>query len=50
MGVVTAERIKLTSTKSPWWCTAAIIALGLGLAAVIGLTSKASVQRPDRER
>ncbi len=43
MGVVTAERIKLTSTKSPWWCTAAIIALGLGLAAVIGLTSKASL-------
>lgn len=40
MGVVAAERIKLTSTKSPWWCTAVIIALGLGLAAVIGYSAK----------
>ncbi|MFC7446273.1 ABC transporter permease [Rhodococcus daqingensis] len=45
MGVVNAERIKLTSTRSPWWCTVAIIALGLGLAAVIGLTSKASLNQ-----
>ncbi|MFD1815212.1 ABC transporter permease, partial [Rhodococcus gannanensis] len=44
MGVVTAERIKLTSTKSPWWCTVAIIVLGLGLAAVIGLTSKLGLE------
>ncbi|MGW0045198.1 ABC transporter permease [Rhodococcus sp. NPDC003348] len=43
MGVVAAERIKLTSTKSPLWCTVAIIALGLGLAAVIGLTAKVSL-------
>lgn len=43
MGVVAAERIKLTSTKSPLWCTIAIIGLGLGLAAVIGLTSKVSL-------
>ncbi|MFF0817365.1 ABC transporter permease [Rhodococcus sp. NPDC003318] len=43
MGVVAAERIKLTSTKSPWWCTVAIIVLGLGLAAVIGLTAKVSL-------
>ncbi|MFD4292149.1 ABC transporter permease [Rhodococcus sp. NPDC058505] len=40
MGVVAAERIKLTSTKSPWWCTAAIVVLGLVLAAVIGVTAK----------
>ncbi|MGW6377591.1 ABC transporter permease [Rhodococcus sp. NPDC055112] len=45
MGVVNAERIKLTSTRSPWWCTVAIIALGLGLAAVIGVTSKASMNQ-----
>lgn len=43
MGVVAAERIKLTSTRSPWWCTAVIVVLGLGLAAVIGVTSKLSL-------
>ncbi|GAA4487177.1 ABC transporter permease [Rhodococcus olei] len=50
MGVVAAERIKLTSTKSPWWCTAVIIALGLGLAAVIGLTSKVSLDTYNDQR
>ncbi len=44
MGVLAAERIKLTSTKSPWWCTAVIVVLGLGLAAVIGVTSKLSLE------
>ncbi|EME18304.1 ABC transporter permease [Rhodococcus triatomae] len=44
MGVMAAERIKLTSTKSPLWCTIAIIVLGLGLAGVIGLTSKLSLE------
>ncbi|TQF69348.1 ABC transporter permease [Rhodococcus spelaei] len=43
MGVMAAERIKLTSTRSPWWCTVAIVVLGLGLAAVVGLSSKASL-------
>ncbi|NLE80353.1 MAG: ABC transporter permease [Rhodococcus sp.] len=42
MAVLAAERIKLTTTRSPWWCTAIIIVLGLGLAAVIGLSAKAS--------
>ncbi|MFC4604848.1 ABC transporter permease [Rhodococcus kronopolitis] len=50
MGVLAAERIKLTSTKSPWWCTATIVALGLGLAAVIGLSAKASVNAFDNQR
>ena len=40
MGVLTAERIKITSTKSPWWCTIAVVVLGLGLAAIVGFTSK----------
>ncbi len=40
MGVLAAERIKITSTKSPWWCTFAIVVLGLGLAAIVGFTSK----------
>ncbi|NLU83157.1 ABC transporter permease [Rhodococcus sp. HNM0569] len=43
MAVLTAERIKLTTTRSPWWCTAIVIALGLGLAGVIGLSAKASL-------
>ncbi|QLY30727.1 ABC transporter permease [Nocardia huaxiensis] len=34
MGVLASERIKLTSTRSPWWCAAltAVFALGLALA------------------
>ncbi|SNS64980.1 ABC transporter permease [Rhodococcoides kyotonense] len=40
MGVLAAERIKITSTKSPWWCTIAVIVFGIGLAAVVGITSK----------
>ncbi|QDQ94433.1 ABC transporter permease [Rhodococcus sp. WB9] len=43
MAVLNAERIKITSTRSPWWCTVIIIVLGLGLAAVIGLSAKASI-------
>lgn len=44
MGVLAAERIKITSTKSPWWCTIAIVVLGLGLAAVVGFTSKLGIE------
>ncbi|WP_072803976.1 ABC transporter permease [Rhodococcoides yunnanense] len=40
MSVLAAERIKITSTKSPWWCTVAIVVLGLGLGAIVGITSK----------
>lgn len=39
MSVLAAERIKLTTTKSPWWCTAIIVVLSLGFAALIGWTS-----------
>ncbi len=39
MGVVAAERIKLTSTRSPWWCSALVIVLGLGIAAVMAAVS-----------
>ena len=31
MAVLSAERIKITTTKSPLWCTIIIIVLGLGL-------------------
>lgn len=43
MGAVAAERIKLTSTRSPWWCSAVVIVLGLGLAALVAAVSKASM-------
>ena len=40
MGVLTAERIKLTSTRSPWWCSAIVVVLGLGFAALFGLIGR----------
>ncbi|MCU1648671.1 MAG: transporter permease [Nocardia sp.] len=40
MGVLAAERIKLTSTRSPWWCSAIIVALGLGFAALIAAVNR----------
>ncbi|MGV8872702.1 MAG: ABC transporter permease [Rhodococcus sp. (in: high G+C Gram-positive bacteria)] len=40
MGVLAAERIKFTSTKSPWWCSAIIVVLGLGFAAALGYAAK----------
>ncbi|ORI20023.1 ABC transporter permease [Rhodococcus sp. 1163] len=49
MGVLAAERIKLTSTKSPRWSSVIVVVLGLGLAAVIGITSRISVQSSDRQ-
>ncbi len=43
MGIVAAERIKLTTTRSPWWCSIIVVALGLGLAALLAAVSRASV-------
>lgn len=42
MGVLAAERIKLTSTRSPWWCSAVVVALGIGLSALIAAVSRSS--------
>src|SRR5699024_11744965 len=39
MGVVAAERIKITSTRSPWWCAALVLALGLGIAVLMAALS-----------
>ncbi|MEV6770514.1 ABC transporter permease [Nocardia sp. NPDC051030] len=47
MGVLAAERIKLTSTRSPWWCSAIVVALGLGFAALIASVSRSSKGNPD---
>ncbi len=45
MGVLAAERIKLTSTKSPIWCTALMIVSVLGIAALFSLVIKLGVQQ-----
>ncbi|AEF38997.1 ABC transporter permease [Hoyosella subflava] len=40
MGVIAAERIKLTSVKSPWWCSGIVIAIGIGFAWLMGFSAK----------
>lgn len=41
MTVLAAERIKLFSTRSPWWCSALAVALVVGTAGLALLTSEA---------
>ncbi|MFD3509210.1 ABC transporter permease [Nocardia sp. NPDC058666] len=41
MGVLAAERIKLTSTRSPWWCSVAVIVLGIGFAVLMAFVLNA---------
>ncbi|MBX5330773.1 ABC transporter permease [Rhodococcus fascians] len=43
MGVLAAERIKFTSTKSPWWCSAIVVVFGLGFGAILGWAAKTAV-------
>ncbi|RLK60268.1 hypothetical protein [Actinokineospora cianjurensis] len=45
MSVLNAERIKLLSTRSPWWCALLAIALPVGLTALIA--SQAQIQPED---
>ncbi|MGQ4597068.1 ABC transporter permease [Nocardia sp. R6R-6] len=40
MGVLAAERIKLTSTRSPWWCSAIVVVLALGFAALLAWVAR----------
>ncbi|MFN2496805.1 MAG: hypothetical protein ABR608_12985 [Pseudonocardiaceae bacterium] len=35
MSLLAVERIKLFSTRSPWWCMALVVAFGLGFGALI---------------
>ncbi|MFD6895782.1 ABC transporter permease [Rhodococcus sp. NPDC060086] len=42
-----AERIKLTSVQSPFWCLAIIIALGIGFAAMMGAVARSSMSLDD---
>lgn len=44
MGVLAAERIKFTTTKSPWWCSAIVVVLGLGFGALLGLAGKLAAE------
>ncbi|WP_024795817.1 ABC transporter permease [Tomitella biformata] len=47
MSVLAAERIKLTSTRSPWWCSFAIAALGLGIAVLMALLGRSNLDTGD---
>ncbi|WP_067681081.1 ABC transporter permease [Nocardia miyunensis] len=49
MGVLTAERIKLTSTRSPMWCTALTAVFALGMAALFSLLVNVSVNEYHRQ-
>ncbi|MGL4306703.1 MAG: ABC transporter permease [Mycobacteriaceae bacterium] len=42
MSVFAAERIKLISTKSPWWCSGLAAFFGIGFAVLQAFTSKSS--------
>ncbi|EOM77979.1 ABC transporter permease [Rhodococcus rhodnii] len=44
MTVLAAERIKLTSVCSPWWCTAIVVVLGLGFAGLVGFSANSGLQ------
>ncbi|WP_430331743.1 ABC transporter permease [Rhodococcus sp. ACT016] len=43
MSVLNAERIKLTSTKSPMWCSLAAVVVSVGLAAVMGAAHRSAL-------
>lgn len=47
MAVLSAERIKITTTKSPLWCTVIIIVLGLGFATIMGVVAKSALTSTD---
>lgn len=49
MSVLTAERIKLTSTRSPWWCSASVVVIGLGIAALFAGITRATLGNPDAQ-
>ncbi|WP_216894268.1 ABC transporter permease [Nocardia alni] len=49
MGMLTAERIKLTSTRSPMWCTVLTVVFALGMAALFSLLLNVSVNEYNRQ-
>ncbi|MEO6881932.1 MAG: hypothetical protein ABI181_13435 [Mycobacteriaceae bacterium] len=48
MTLLNVERIKLTSTRSPWWCAAVTVVLSVGFASLIGYGSTQT--GPDGQR
>ena len=42
MTMLNVERMKLTSTRSPWWCAATTIVLSVGLAIIIAFGSRST--------
>ncbi len=46
ISVLNAERIKFTSVRSPLWCSVIIVALGLGLAALLGWLEQQRLDDP----
>lgn len=42
MSLLTVERIKLASTRSPWWCAAIAVGLSIGLTVLISFGSKST--------
>ncbi|QCQ92438.1 ABC transporter permease [Rhodococcus sp. SGAir0479] len=47
MSVLNAERIKLTSTKSPMWCSLIAVVVSVGFAAIMGAAYKSLVSSGD---
>ncbi|MBM4526301.1 ABC transporter permease [Rhodococcus hoagii] len=47
MSVLNAERIKLTSTKSPMWCSLIAVVVSVGFAAIMGVAYKSLVSSGD---
>lgn len=41
MSLLAMERIKLQTTRSPWWCAAMVLALGVGLAVLLAALTDA---------
>lgn len=46
MGVLAAERIKLTSTRAPWWGSAVVIVLSLGMAILVAVSFRLAAETP----
>lgn len=47
MTLLAVERIKLFSTRSPWWCMALAVALTVGLTSIFSATARTSDIYPD---
>ena len=46
MTLLNVERIKLFSTRSPYWCLAAIVFAGFGFATLFGLVEQGDAAIP----